>query len=228
MAAKSPILTHKNSATGDAALTADRPPTGNSAHPPDAALFELIADVAARLARTTDFDTGSLAALALLRRTLKASHVELQLQRAADRRVLIAEAPAALLSAGAQPSDVAPPAGASVRYTVPLVASGERVGLLVLLLPVPPSADIVAVLKISADMLAATVARGLHASVLEGEVAARVREIAEQRRFIERVIDSLPAGRYVVDREYRIHAWNHKRETGMQGVSASTMTPSPM
>jgi two-component system NtrC family sensor kinase len=29
----------------------------------------------------------------------------------------------------------------------------------------------------------------------------------------------LPVGLYVIDREYRIQAWNRKRETGMQGVS---------
>ncbi|MGH7647634.1 MAG: two-component system sensor histidine kinase NtrB [Gemmatimonadaceae bacterium] len=46
----------------------------------------------------------------------------------------------------------------------------------------------------------------------------RTRLIDEQRRFIERIVDSLPVGLYVVDREYRVHAWNRKRETGLQGV----------
>jgi two-component system NtrC family sensor kinase len=32
-------------------------------------------------------------------------------------------------------------------------------------------------------------------------------------------MDSLPVGLYVIDRDYRIQAWNRKRETGMQGVS---------
>jgi len=54
---------------------------------------------------------------------------------------------------------------------------------------------------------------------LEAELAARVHELAEQQRFIERVVDSLPLGLYVVDRTYRIQAWNHKRETGLQGIS---------
>lgn len=54
---------------------------------------------------------------------------------------------------------------------------------------------------------------------LELALSDRVRELAAQRRFIERIIDSLPVGLYVVDREYRIQAWNHKRETGLQGVS---------
>lgn len=59
---------------------------------------------------------------------------------------------------------------------------------------------------------------GIRAS-LESELSASVAEIAAQRTFIERIIDSLPVGLYVVDRAYRIHAWNLKRETGLQGVS---------
>lgn len=42
---------------------------------------------------------------------------------------------------------------------------------------------------------------------------------ADDRRFVRKVVDSLPIGLYVIDREYRIQAWNRKRETGMQGVS---------
>ncbi|MEO7362844.1 MAG: ATP-binding protein [Gemmatimonadaceae bacterium] len=177
--------------------------------------FGFVADLAARLARTTDFEAGSLAALTLLRKYLRASHVELELMRAADRRILTAEAPlgsAGALSTGTESST-------EERLTLPLLAAGEPVGLLVVHLPAKPSTEIQAVLKLTADMLAATVARALHTSVLESEVVARVREVAEQRRFIERVVDSFPAGLYVVDRHYRIHIWNRKRETGMQGVS---------
>jgi two-component system NtrC family sensor kinase len=32
------------------------------------------------------------------------------------------------------------------------------------------------------------------------------------------IIDALPLGLYVVDREYRVHAWNRSREIGTQGV----------
>ncbi|MEO7358793.1 MAG: ATP-binding protein [Gemmatimonadaceae bacterium] len=177
--------------------------------------FALISDLASRLARTTDFEAGALSALTLLRKYLRASHVELELMRAADRRILTAEAPASANSATLSGTTSA----TDVRYTLPLLAAGDPVGLLVLLLPTQPPAETQAVLKVAADMLAATVARALHTSVLESEVVARVREVAEQRRFIERVVDSFPAGLYVVDREYRIHIWNRKRETGMQGVS---------
>jgi two-component system NtrC family sensor kinase len=50
--------------------------------------------------------------------------------------------------------------------------------------------------------------------------AARVAADADShRRFVESVVDSLPLGLYVIDRDYRIQLWNRKRETGMQGVS---------
>lgn len=39
-----------------------------------------------------------------------------------------------------------------------------------------------------------------------------------ERRLARLTIDSLPVGLYVVDRDYRIVAWNRKRETGTQGL----------
>jgi two-component system NtrC family sensor kinase len=50
-------------------------------------------------------------------------------------------------------------------------------------------------------------------------VARRTREVQAQRNFAARIIDSLPVGLYVIDRAFRIRAWNRKRETGTQGVS---------
>jgi two-component system NtrC family sensor kinase len=75
------------------------------------------------------------------------------------------------------------------------------------------------VLRAIADMLVPWLAHAEHAQRLEVEVALRTQQNDEQRRFIERIVDSLPVGLYVVDREYRVQAWNRKRETGMQGVS---------
>lgn len=54
---------------------------------------------------------------------------------------------------------------------------------------------------------------------LERELGARTREVQAQRHFIEQVVDALPVGLYVVDREYRVQAWNHTRETGLQGIA---------
>jgi two-component system NtrC family sensor kinase len=74
-------------------------------------------------------------------------------------------------------------------------------------------------LRTIADMLVPWLAHSERARQLEVEVALRAQQNDDQRRFIERIIDSLPVGLYVIDREYRVQAWNRKRETGMQGVS---------
>jgi PAS domain S-box-containing protein len=74
-------------------------------------------------------------------------------------------------------------------------------------------------LATAADMLASPLRAAEYARRLESEVVERTMEIEEQRRFTAKIIDSLPVGLYVIDREYRIQAWNRKRETGLQGVS---------
>ncbi|HEX2778463.1 MAG TPA: ATP-binding protein [Gemmatimonadaceae bacterium] len=68
-------------------------------------------------------------------------------------------------------------------------------------------------------MLAPALVHAEYSRQLETEVALRTQQIEQQRRFTERIIDSMPVGLYVIDREFRIQAWNRKRETGMQGVS---------
>ncbi len=70
-----------------------------------------------------------------------------------------------------------------------------------------------------ADLLGPAIRDAERAQRLETEVAEHTREIEAQRRFTANIIDSLPLGLYVIDRECRIQAWNRKRETGMQGVS---------
>jgi len=39
-----------------------------------------------------------------------------------------------------------------------------------------------------------------------------------QNHFTQQILDSLPLGLHVVDRQYRVCAWNRTRESGMQGV----------
>ena len=70
-------------------------------------------------------------------------------------------------------------------------------------------------------LLAVVLDRDRRLRVLEGELSARVAELAEQRAFMECVVDSLPVGLYVVDRSYRIQAWNSTRESGLEGVARS-------
>lgn len=51
------------------------------------------------------------------------------------------------------------------------------------------------------------------------EVSRRTREAEEQKRFTEKIIDSLPVSLYVVDRNMRIVAWNRNREVGGLGIN---------
>jgi two-component system NtrC family sensor kinase len=74
------------------------------------------------------------------------------------------------------------------------------------------------ILTIVADLLAPFLASLALSADLAVEVAVQSREIDEQRRFISLVIDSLPVGLYVVDRDYRIQIWNRQREIGAPGL----------
>ena len=98
--------------------------------------------------------------------------------------------------------------------------TGQRVlGAIVLRCPKALASEERLFLLAVADILATPLRAAEYARRLESEVVERTMEIEEQRRFTAKIIDSLPVGLYVIDREYRIQAWNRKRETGMQGVS---------
>lgn len=108
------------------------------------------------------------------------------------------------------------PPGLVVRL---LVAGSERLGALTVRLTRPLSAEDEALLDVVANLLAPDLAHAEQQHRLQEEVERRTRQIDEERRFIDRIIDSLPLGLYVIDREYRVKAWNRNRETGHQGVS---------
>jgi two-component system NtrC family sensor kinase len=125
-----------------------------------------------------------------------------------------------------QSLDRLPPAAAGV-LRLPLIHEGERLGLLEATLP--PGNDAGAgVLEVLAGFLAPYLAAAELSADLAHEVAIQSREIDEQRRFISLIIDSLPVGLYVVDREYRIQIWNRKRETGTQGVRRTDVIGRPV
>ena len=78
-----------------------------------------------------------------------------------------------------------------------------------------------ALLAVIADLLAPFLAALQLQEDFASEVARHSRAIDDQRRFTGLIIDSLPVGLYVVDRQYRIQLWNRKRETGTQGIRRS-------
>src|SRR5213079_3105242 len=110
------------------------------------------------------------------------------------------------------------PGGSIVR--LPLVHEDEALGLLEVVIPTGRYEGIahdvvVVVARILAPILAATEL----SQDLASEVALRTHEMEAQRSFAAQIVDSLPVGLYVIDRGYRIRAWNRKREAGTQGVS---------
>ena len=108
----------------------------------------------------------------------------------------------------------------------PLEHEGIRLGLLDITLLVQP--EEAQLLPILADLLAMYLGSLELSQDLAGEVATQSREIEEQRRFTSLIIDSLPLGLYVVDRDYRIQIWNRKRETGTQGLQHGDVVGRPV
>jgi two-component system NtrC family sensor kinase len=101
-------------------------------------------------------------------------------------------------------------------HRLPLEQEGIRLGLLTARLDGGEAG--LDLLRIVADFLTPYVASAELSTDLAGEVAAQSQEIEDHRRFTSLIIDTLPLGLYVVDREYRIQTWNRKRETGTQGL----------
>jgi two-component system NtrC family sensor kinase len=117
------------------------------------------------------------------------------------------------------------PEGAGWRRFL-LEHEGMRLGLLEARPGVAPADE--EVLSIVADILAPYLAAAELSADLAGEVAAQSREIEEHRRFTSLIVDSLPIGLYVVDRDYRIQSWNRKRETGTQGLRRDDVVGRPV
>jgi len=112
-----------------------------------------------------------------------------------------------------------PAAGGSL-LRLPLVHDDEALGCVEVIIPEGRYQRMARdVLLVVAQMLAPVLAATELSQDLASEVALRTRELEAQRNFAARIIDSLPVGLYVIDRGYRIRAWNRKREAGTQGVS---------
>lgn len=101
----------------------------------------------------------------------------------------------------------------------PIIRGDRRVGGLVWRVRRPLAAEERILMTAVAGLLALELTHAERSRRLEVEVAARTEEIERGRRFTEKIIDSLPLGLYVVDRDYRIQSWNRKRETGIQSTT---------
>lgn len=102
---------------------------------------------------------------------------------------------------------------------VRLLSARQTVGLLTLRVNSALSAEKGTFFATVADMLGPAVGHAAYAQRLKSEVAERTAQIETHRRLLAKIVDSLPLGLYVIDRDYRIQAWNRKRETGTLGVA---------
>ncbi len=219
-------------------------PASPKAPPRAARALTALARIGAELASARALESSLERALDVVRDTLDASEVSLWLHapqglvrgwgagpaETTEPQVRVAllepasgRAPtvAGVAAAAASGHERAGSASALIEAPVlaPIVLGERRVGALAVRLTRPLAEEERLLLTTLADLLAPELAHAERSRQLEVEVATRTAEIERGRRFTEKIIDSLPLGLYVIDREYRIQSWNRKRETGMQGVS---------
>src|SRR5213596_1672813 len=200
-------------------------PTLTSDHPG----LEVLAEVAKVLAAGRPADEGLAGVVGVLRRGLALRRCRLWLRSADGSRFLPIASPedetqlpgftsavAAWVAEGPHRESVA--GGTLLR--LPLVHEHEALGCFEVIIPEGRHERMAHdVLVVVAQMLAPVLAAHELSQDLASEVALRTRELEAQRNFAAGIIDSLPVGLYVIDRGYRIRAWNRKREAGTQGVS---------
>src|SRR5258706_11846838 len=200
-------------------------PTLTSDHPG----LEILAEVAKVLAVGRPGDEGLAGVVGVLRRGLALRRCRLWLRSGDGSRFLPIASPedetqlpgftsavADWVAEGPHRESVA--GGTLLR--LPLVHEAQALGCFQVMIPEGRHERMANdVLVVVAQMLAPVLAAHELSQDLASEVALRTRELEAQRNFAARIIDSLPVGLYVIDRGYRIRAWNRKREAGTQGVS---------
>src|SRR6266700_1341208 len=189
----------------------------------------ILAEVARVLADGAPADEGLRGVVAVLRRGLALRRCRLWLRSAngtqylpttspGDEALLPGFAPPVAQWVAAGPHQEPTPGGVLVR--LPLVHDAAPLGCFEVVIPEGRHEHMAHdVLVVVAQMLSPMLAATELSQDLASEVALRTRELEAQRNFAARIIDSLPVGLYVIDRGYRIRAWNRKREAGTQGVS---------
>jgi two-component system NtrC family sensor kinase len=191
--------------------------------------LEVLAEVAKVLAAGRPAEEGLAGVVGVLRRGLALRRCRLWLRSADGSRFVPIASPedeaqlpgytsavAGWVTEGPHRESV--PGGTLLR--LPLIHEDEALGCFEVIIPQGRYERMAHdVLVVVAQMLAPVLAANALSEDLASEVALRTRELEAQRNFAARIIDSMPVGLYVIDRSYRIRAWNRKREAGTQGVS---------
>jgi two-component system NtrC family sensor kinase len=190
----------------------------------DRSALALAGSVAELIGRGTEPETTLAAVVDALRRGLGAETVRLWARATGAASFGAVCSPAGPRLAQIPSLDALPAEAGYARF--PLEHEGMLVGLLEVGAQAGPRER--GALGIVGHILAPYLAWLELSQDLAGEVVAQTREIDEHRRFTALIIDSLPVGLYVVDREYRIQVWNRKRETGTQGLRRDDVVGRPV
>ena len=192
--------------------------------PDDRAALALIGAIAELIGRGHEAESTLVGVADLLRKGLGAERVGLWVRAAGASSFGGICSPATAAPARVHSLESVPREPHEARLS--LDYGGTQVGLVVARLEVGDrERETLAVIR---HILAPYVASLELSEDLAGEVVAQSREIEEHRRFTSLIIDSLPVGLYVVDREYRIQIWNRKRETGTQGLRRDAVVGRPV
>ncbi len=186
--------------------------------PPSAAVGPLLAALARLAAGTPNPDRLMPAALELLRRSAGARGCAVWGGEAATGG---GTADAPRWAAGEGPHRPGAPAA-----TRRLVAGGAAVGVLAVDGGAPEVGD--DLLAPVADLLAAFVHHADEAARARRAAVDHAAAVDAERRFAGDVVDALPVGVYVTDREHRVRLWNRKRELDTLGVAREAAVGRPI
>ncbi len=121
-----------------------------------------------------------------------------------------------------------PHARAAAGVARPLAAGGRELGTLTLEGLPDGSAPSEAFLTPVADLLAALVRHADEAARARAAAESYARDADAERRFVGEVIDALPVGLYVTDRQHRVRLWNRRREVGTAGITREAAVGRPI
>lgn len=178
----------------------------------------VLSEIASRLAEGGEIVATVGDVIQRLQRALGAAEVSLWLYASTGlRRSAVAGSPTLSVDDVLKVVDGVEPAAGFVARR--LVTMGQGIGVLAVGGATAMTADANDVLTIVANLLAPELAHAEDMHRLTGEVARSAQQVEAERRLTARIIDALPLGLYVVDRDYRVQAWNSNREMGFQGVA---------
>ena len=187
--------------------------------------LRVVGAVARELNRDLSPEDALGAVVKLLRETLDLASTTIWLRApGAAGLVAIADPPDPRTADAPERLPAAPPGA----LRMPLGRAGHALGALDLVPAAAAGPPDPLLAETLANLLAPFLDAQLLSEDLANELAGQTRELQQQQRLTTLIIDSLPVGLYVVDRDYRIVVWNRKRETGTQGLRREQVLNRPV